>query len=136
MSDSGSKPDALASARTQIDGIDRQLVRLISERAGIAAEVARIKAGAGDASGDYYRPAREAEVLRRVAEDNPGPLDDDTLARLIREVVSACLALESPLNVAYLAPAGTYTQAAVYTHPGYAVTALPMATIAAILRNV
>lgn len=128
--------DPLAAARTQIDGIDRQLIALISERAGVAVDVARIKAAAGDDSGDYYRPSREAQVLRRVAANNPGPLDDTTLTRLMREVMSACLSLESPLKVAYLGPEGTYTQAAVYKHFGHAVTAVPLDAIDDIFRAV
>src|SRR5699024_1450260 len=106
------------------------------QRAGIAAQVARIKTAAGDDSNDFYRPAREAEVLRRVAANNPGPLDGDSMTRIMREIMSACLALESPLTVAYLGPEGTYTQAAVYKHFGYGVRARPLNTIDEIFREV
>lgn len=126
---------ALKAARDRIDDIDGQLQALISERAGLARDIARIKAADGD-SGDFYRPAREADVLRAVAERNEGPLTDETVARLMREIMSACLALESPLAVAYLGPEGTYTQAAVYKHFGHAVQALPLAAIDEIFREV
>ncbi len=132
--------DRLKQARQRIDGIDEQLQRLISERAGIALEIGRIKEEAGQSpqagNGDHYRPSREAEVLRRIIERNDGPLSDETIARLIREIMSACLALESPLSVAYLGPEGTYTQAAVYKHFGHAVNAHSMGAIDEIFREV
>lgn len=136
MSDNGGNDNALESARRRIDALDGRLLDLISQRAEIAAEVARIKADDGHDDGDCYRPAREAEVLRRMADINPGPLDDVTVTRLMREIMSACLALESPLRVAYLGPEGTYTQAAVYKHFGYAVSAQPLDAIDEIFREV
>lgn len=128
--------DPLNLARERIDSLDEQIQRLISERAGIALEVARIKESQGGNNGDHYRPSREAEVLRRIIERNEGPLSDETMARLVREIMSACLALESPLRVAYLGPEGTYTQAAVYKHFGHAVSAHPLAAIDEIFREV
>lgn len=129
--------DRLAAARARIDALDEKLQALIAERADIAREIAAIKAelnGGGD--NNCYRPAREAEILRAVVERNKGPLSDETVARLMREIMSACLALESPLKVAYLGPEGTYTQAAVYKHFGHSVTALALAAIDEIFREV
>ncbi|MES1926908.1 prephenate dehydratase [Salinisphaera sp. T31B1] len=131
---SSSDDAALASARQRIDALDEQIQQLIAERAGVALDVARIKQSQGRS--DFYRPEREADVLKRVAARNDGPLTDATITRLMREVMSACLALESPLKVAYLGPEGTYTQAAVYKHFGHAVNALPMAAIDEIFREV
>ncbi|MEQ8798698.1 MAG: prephenate dehydratase [Salinisphaeraceae bacterium] len=128
--------DGLKAARDRIDRLDEQLQALIAERAGLAQEIARIKADIDGEAGDCYRPAREAEVLRAVAARNRGPLSDETVVRLMREVMSACLALESPLKVAYLGPEGTYTQAAVYKHFGHSVTAVPLAAIDEIFREV
>lgn len=125
----------LAKARTQIDALDEQIQALISQRARIAQEVAHIKQRMGD-GGDHYRPAREAEVLRRAMERNPGPLSNEVMARLMREIMSVCLSLESPLTVAYLGPEGTYTQAAVLKHFGDGVTARPAAAIDEIFRDV
>lgn len=126
----------LAQARIKIDALDEQIQTLISQRARIAQEVAHIKERMGDSTGNHYRPAREAEVLRRAMERNTGPLTDETIARLMREIMSACLSLESPLKVAYLGPEGTYTQAAVLKHFGESVTARPASTIDEIFRDV
>lgn len=130
-----SETDKLKAARDRIDALDEQVQRLISERAAIAVEVAQIKQDEGS-TGDFYRPARESEVLRRIIARNEGPLADETMARLVREIMSACLSLESPLTIAYLGPEGTYTQAAVYKHFGHSVTAKPLAAIDEIFREV
>lgn len=127
--------DALKAARSRIDALDVQLQQLINERADIARGIATIKVQNGD-SGDFYRPGREAEVLRAVAQRNSGPLADETIVRLMREIMSACLALESPLRVAYLGPEGTYTQAAVYKHFGHAVGSMALTAIDEIFREV
>ena len=129
-----SDDQALASARTQIDSLDKQIQALLAERAQVALDVARIKQAQGRT--DFYRPEREADVLKRVAERNEGPLEDAVVMRIMREIMSACLALESPLKVAYLGPEGTYTQAAVYKHFGHAVNALPSVAIDEIFREV
>lgn len=132
-------PQTLAEARSQIDSLDEQIQALISQRARIALEVAHIKQRSGD-TGNHYRPSREAEVLRRAIERNHGPdggpLTDETIARLMREIMSVCLSLESPLTVAYLGPEGTYTQAAVQKHFGDSVTARATRAIDEIFRDV
>ena len=125
----------LAQAREQIDALDEQIQSLISQRARVAQTVAHIKQRMGD-KGDHYRPSREVEVLRRTMERNTGPLTDEVIARLMREIMSACLSLESPLTIAYLGPEGTYTQAAVLKHFGDSVTARPVAAIDEIFRDV
>ncbi len=129
----------LPQARTEIDLLDEQIQSLISQRARIAQEVAHIKLAQGDI-GDHYRPARESDVLRRAIARNQlpdgGPLADEVVARLMREIMSACLSLESPLTIAYLGPEGTYTQAAVLKHFGDAVTARPLTAIEEIFRDV
>ncbi len=128
-------PQSLPDARHMIDALDERLQQLISERARIAQHVALLKQQAGD-TGDHYRPAREAEVLRNAMARNTGPLTNETIARLMREIMSACLSLESPLTVAYLGPEGTYTQAAVAKAFGDAVTARPLTAIDEIFRDV
>lgn len=125
----------LLQARNQIDSLDEQIQQLISQRARIAQNIAHIKQGMGD-RGDHYRPSREAEVLRRVIARNQGPLTDEAVARLMREIMSACLSLESPLTVAYLGPEGTYTQAAVLKQFGEAVSARANGAIDEIFRDV
>ncbi len=84
----------------------------------------------------FYRPEREAQVLKRVMERNQGPLGNEEMARLFREIMSSCLALEQPLKVAYLGPEGTFTQAAAMKHFGHAVISKPMAAIDEVFREV
>lgn len=128
------KNENLKAARDRIDELDDKLQDLISERARIAQEVALIKKSAGE--NNFYRPAREAEVLRRLLKRNPGPLSDAVMGRLVREIMSACLALEAPLRVAYLGPEGTHTQAAVFKQFGHAVQTRPWAAIDEVFRDV
>ncbi len=125
----------LDSLRDQIDALDEQLQELINRRAALAREVAEVKTGQGETS-DFYRPDREASVLRRISERNSGPLPAEEMVRLFREVMSACLALEKPLTVAYLGPAGTFTQAATLKHFGHSIRTLAMDTIDAVFREV
>jgi chorismate mutase/prephenate dehydratase len=130
----------LKKARARIDELDGEIQKLIAERAGVALAIREIKSASGEGKGnDHYRPAREAEVLRRAIERNralKSPVADEVMARLMREVMSACLALESPLSVSYLGPEGTYTQAAVYKHFGHQVSARVAAAIDEIFRDV
>jgi chorismate mutase/prephenate dehydratase len=127
--------DQLQRVRARINAIDAELLRLISERAACAQDVAKIKDADG-ASVKYYRPEREAEILRRIKAENPGPLGGEEVARLFREIMSACLALEKPLRVGYLGPEGTFTQAAALKHFGHSVQAQPFAAISDIFREV
>lgn len=125
----------LAGIRAKIDAIDEQILQLVSERARLAQEVASAKRAAGE-TGDFYRPEREAEVLRRIRELNPGPLAAESVQRLFRELMSACLALQQPLKVAYFGPEGTFTHAAALKHFGHATDMLPLATIGLVFREV
>ncbi|MFW5723716.1 MAG: prephenate dehydratase, partial [Halochromatium sp.] len=127
--------EQLQQVRAHINRIDAELLRLISERAACAQDVAKIKDAHGEAV-KYYRPEREAEILRRIKAQNPGPLDGEEIARLFREIMSACLALEKPLKVGYLGPEGTFTQAAALKHFGHSVQALPFGAIGDIFREV
>lgn len=126
--------DKLKAIRARIDTIDEQLQSLINERARCAIEVAEEKRVIGDET--CYRPEREAEVLRKAQARNQGPLSDESLARLFREIMSACLALQRPLTVAYLGPAGTFTEAAVFKHFGHSVATRPLCAIDEVFREV
>ncbi|QKT04780.1 prephenate dehydratase [Ectothiorhodospiraceae bacterium 2226] len=132
MSEDNAKLQAL---RERIDRLDEELQARISERASIAQEVARTKQAAGADNG-YYRPEREAEVLRKVKARNAGPLSDEEMARLFREIMSACLALEEPLRIGFLGPEGTFTQAAALKHFGHSVQTASLATTDQVFRAV
>jgi chorismate mutase/prephenate dehydratase len=127
--------NGLDAIRQHIDEVDRKLIDLISERATLAARIAELKKGSGDYD-PFYRPEREARVLRRVLDSNPGPLSNEELARLFREIMSACLALEQPLSIAYLGPEGTFTQAAALKHFGHSVNTVAHAGIDQVFSEV
>ncbi|MDP1708011.1 MAG: prephenate dehydratase [Gammaproteobacteria bacterium] len=127
--------DTLQALRARIDALDEKIQALVSERAACAQEVAEVKRVSGEHN-DCYRAEREAEVLRKVLERNHGPLSNEEIARLFREIISTCRALEQPLSIAYLGPQGTYSEAAALKHFGHAVTALPVANIDDIFRTV
>lgn len=105
-------PSTLTEVRQRIDSLDAELTALISKRARLAERVAEIKQSSNEPQTSFYRPEREAEVLSRVRERNPGPLSGDTMVWLFREIMSACLALEQPLFVACLGPSGTFSEQA------------------------
>lgn len=131
-----SEQQALQVIRDQIDETDLQIQALLNKRAAMAEEVARIKMANGEQTGDFYRPEREAMVLRQVMERNEGPLDAKEMARLFREIMSACLAAEKPLQVAYLGPEGSFTQAAALKQFGGSVELQSMTTIADVFHAV
>jgi chorismate mutase/prephenate dehydratase len=124
----------LEALRGKIDALDEQIERLISERARRAKEIGVLKGLTSTA--EFYRPEREAQVLRRVVERNKGPLRNEEMVRLFRELMSACLAQEEPLKVAYLGPEGTFTQSAVLKHFGHSVHSLSMPTIDEVFHEV
>lgn len=131
--------ESLNDLRQKIDAIDLEILELISARASCAQRVAEIKnaaAGEQESKPSFYRPEREAEVLRHIQEANSGPLDDEEMARLFREIMSACLALESRQTVAYLGPEGTFTQAAALKHFGHSVQTRALGAINEVFREV
>lgn len=129
-----SDANKLAELRSDIDSLDRQLLILINQRAACAQQIARVKIE--DGAENFYRPEREAQVLRSIMENNQGPLRDEEVARLFREIMSACLALEKPVRVAFLGPEGTFTQEAALKHFGHSAVSVPMAAIDEIFREV
>src|SRR6202167_1654059 len=125
----------LEQVRRRIDKVDEQIQRLINERARLAQQVGLSKARDGHTV-DFYRPEREAQVLRMARARNAGPLSDAEVLRLFREIMSACLAQQEPLKVAFLGPEGTFTQTAVLTHFGHSVRGLPLASIDEVFHEV
>ncbi len=127
--------DKLDGLRKRIDALDEQIQRLINDRAAVAREVAAVKLAEG-ADTHFYRPEREVAILRRVSERNTGPMPSEEMVRLFREIMSACLALEQPLNIAYLGPEGTFTQAAALKQFGHSVRTIALNGIDDVFREV
>lgn len=126
----------LLAIRDRIDAIDDQVLELLSQRANCAEEVAETKRAAGETDLCFYRPEREAQILRRMAENNQGPLSDERITGIYREIISSCLALEQCINVAFLGPEGTFSQEAVNKHFGHAVNIEPLSSIRQVFREV
>jgi chorismate mutase / prephenate dehydratase len=122
--------DDIAKHRAAIDALDEKLLELLSQRAGHAQTIGRLK---GD--GRAYRPEREAGILRRIRALNRGPLHDEAVARLFGEIISVCRALEQPVAVSYLGPQGTFSEMALVKQFGGSVEALPCASIDEVFRS-
>lgn len=125
--------DALQPIRDNIDRIDGELVRLLNERLTHAAEIGRVKRGVG---GAIYVPEREDAVFRKVIALNQGPIKNEALQAIYREIMSAAIALEKPLLIAYLGPEASYTHAAATKKFGASVDYHAMATIGDIFTAV
>ncbi|BDT58128.1 chorismate mutase [Massilia varians] len=123
--------DKLTPLREQIDAIDAQILELLSRRGKIAQEVGHVKA---ETNAPVFRPEREAQVLRGVAERNPGPLKDRDVQTIFREIMSSCRALEKRVTVAYLGPSGTFSEQAVFQQFGSAIETLPCVSIDEVFR--
>lgn len=124
--------------RDRIDSVDRQIHQLLNDRARLAQGVAEVKERyrQGDEIPAFYRPEREAQVLRAVMARNEGPLPDTAVARLFREIMSVCLALEQPMRVVFLGPEGTFTQQAAQKHFGQAVHCQALSSLEAVFSEV
>ncbi|MGO4305272.1 prephenate dehydratase [Cupriavidus sp. RAF12] len=123
----------LAPLRDQIDTVDRELLALLNRRAQLALDVGEVKKKYG---APVFRPERELQVIRKVQAANPGPLLGESVASIWREVMSACRGLEKPLEIAFLGPAGTFSEQALYAHFGHEVTGVPCPSIDEVFRAV
>jgi len=136
MSGSPASPDAavpkLLVLRRQIDTLDRELLGLLNQRMTLALEVGELKKHEGSA---VFRPEREAQVIDGLKAANPGPLAQDSVAPIWREIMSASRALESPTRVAYLGPAGTFSELAALGYFGSSLTRVPCASIDEVFRT-
>ena len=126
----------LKAIREEIDRLDVEIQRLVSRRAECAGEVARVKRQSDPERSDFYRPEREAEVLRNVKARNRGPLGDAAMVGIFRHIMSESLALQMPLRVAYLGPEGTYTHAAALKQFGASIKPVALAAIDEVFREV
>ncbi len=130
-----SDPNAasLDHLRRRIDALNRELLRIVSERAELAAEIGRLKKSDGAA---VFNPAREREVLERMVAENPGPLGADHIRRIFIEIISACRALEHVQRVAFLGPEHTYSHEASRARFGSSVEFVPQESIAAVFQAI
>jgi len=122
----------LQSLRARIDALDLELLALLNERASLALEVGALKKAEGSV---VFRPEREAQVIDGLKRANPGPLRGDSVAPIWREVMSACRALETPTRVAYLGPAGTFSEEAALGYFGSSIVRLPCANFDEVLHT-
>ena len=121
----------LADLRIQIDAIDQELLLLLNRRAGVAEQVGEVKKREGT---PFLRPDRVAKVIEQIQQTNPGPLKNEHVASVWREIMSACLALESPVRVAYLGPAGTFSEQAALQFFGSSIEHIPCSSIDEVFR--
>lgn len=124
---------ALDELRKKIDSIDAEIVKLLNERYQTVIEVGRHKK---NSSGIFYVPEREKIVFEKVAALNQGPMSQTTLKAVYREIMSGALALEHPLNIAYLGPEGTFTHLAAVSKFGHSVAYVPKGNIDDIFADV
>ncbi len=122
----------LLALRQQIDAVDRELLALLNRRAAIALHVGELKKKEGSV---VFRPEREAQVIDGLKSANPGPLRSESVAPIWREIMSACRALETPTRVAYLGPAGTFSEEAALGFFGSSLVKVPCATFDEVLHN-
>ncbi|WP_128000180.1 prephenate dehydratase [Piscinibacter defluvii] len=133
MADSPASPlPELLSLRTQIDGLDRELLALLNRRAQLAQQVGELKKKEGSV---VFRPEREAQVIDGLKSANPGPLKSESVAPIWREIMSACRALETPTRVAYLGPAGTFSEEAALGFFGSSIVRVPCANFDEVLHQ-
>jgi chorismate mutase/prephenate dehydratase len=123
----------LDELRRRIDAINRELLRLLSERAELAARIGRLKRSDGAA---VYQPARERAVLEQVVAENPGPLSDEQVRRIFSEIISACRAMEHVPRIAFLGPEHTYSHEAARARFGSSVEFVAEPTIAAVFQAI
>src|SRR6516225_313539 len=124
---------SLRNLRTQIDKLDLQILKLVKERASVAAEIGRIK---NDHGSEVFSPAREEEVLQNVLAANKGPLDTSTVRAIFREIMSGSRALQKVLKVAYLGPEDSFSHLAAVERFGRSVEFMQVGSIAAVFEEV
>lgn len=122
----------LKPLREKIDAVDAQILELLNSRAELAQQVGHLKA---NTNAPVFRPEREAQVLSQVATRNKGPLLSLDVQLIFREIMSACRALERRVTVAYLGPAGTFSEQAVFQQFGHAIVLLPCVSIDEVFRT-
>ncbi len=121
----------LPELRTLIDALDQELLTLLNQRAALAHEVGEVKKLDGS---PVFRPERETQVINHLQATNPGPLKDSSVSVIWREIMSACRALEASQRVAYLGPAGTFSEQAALQFFGSSIEQVPCVSIDEVFR--
>src|SRR5579871_1611131 len=136
-SDSGtnsvSRGSSLRGYRTQIDRLDLQILKLVNERAALAAEIGRVK---DDHGTEVFSPAREEEVFTNVLDANRGPLDEGTVRAVFREIMSGSRSLQRVVKVAYLGPEYSFSHLAAVERFGQTVEFMRVGSITAVFEEV
>ncbi|NBU97637.1 MAG: prephenate dehydratase [Spirochaetia bacterium] len=126
-------PEELSNLRKQIDSLDLEIVTKIQERAKIASTIGELKKAKGE---PIYRPDREKEVYEKIKKLNKGPLPDTALTSIYRELMSATIAIEKGLNIAYLGPEGSFSHQAVRARFGMSIQSLQFSSIPEVFKSV
>ena len=124
----------LNKLRIEMDRLDDALLKLLNERATVSKKIGETKRAQGEAT-VVFRPEREAHILRRLQDTNAGPLPNVALSRIYHEIMSASSALQRPIRVAYLGPAGTFSEQAVIKQFGRSALAVPCANFDEVFRR-
>jgi chorismate mutase/prephenate dehydratase len=124
---------ALEDLRQQIDAIDSELLQLLSDRARLAQEVGKNKVRT---AGNFFAPERERQIFERLRANNQGPLSNDAIQAIFTEIISASRALEAPMRIAYLGPAGTFSHRAALNKFGHSSDLKPTETIPDVFHQV
>jgi len=126
-------PNKIQDLRSRIDSIDDSILDLLNERSRVVLEVGRLKSGDNL---DFHVPGRERQIYERLLGQNPGPFPNDALKSIYREIISACLALESPMKVAFLGPRATFSHLATMQQFGLSAELVPQKSIPAVFEEV
>jgi len=126
-------PPTIQELRSRIDDIDDSILRLLNDRSKVVLEVGRLKSGNNL---DFHVPGRERQIYDRLLGQNPGPFPNDALKSVFREIISACLALESPMKVAFLGPKATFSHLATMQQFGLSAEPVPQKSIPAVFEEV
>ncbi|MCP3178016.1 MAG: prephenate dehydratase [Desulfuromonadales bacterium] len=129
----GKEKGRLDDLRHRIDAIDDDILALLNERAKVVIEVGKTKEGDRQ---EFYVPSREMAIYQRLTAQNPGPFPSEAIRRVFREIISASLALEHPMRVAFLGPQATFTHAAALQQFGLSAQLVPQKSIPAVFDEV